>query len=102
MRAPIGDFDTVIPAPDCLDELTAPVADAVRRWQGGIPADRVLYVDTDPRWADTAVFVEVRARRRAALAARRPHPPRPAARPDGGGGRRHHAHRGVRRGPTGR
>ncbi|MFS4096905.1 YbaK/EbsC family protein [Streptomyces sp. AF1A] len=58
MRAPIGNFDTVIPVPVCLDELTAPVADAVRTWQAGIPADRVLYVETDPRWADTAVFVE--------------------------------------------
>ncbi|WP_432019948.1 YbaK/EbsC family protein [Streptomyces sp. 1222.5] len=58
MRAPIGDFDTATPAPDCLDELTAPVADAVRGWQGAAPADRILYVDTDPRWADTAVFVE--------------------------------------------
>ncbi|MGW4597236.1 YbaK/EbsC family protein [Streptomyces sp. NPDC004457] len=58
MRAPIGDFDTATPAPDCLDELTAPVADAVRGWQGAVPADRILYVDTEPRWADTAVFVE--------------------------------------------
>ncbi|MEV6051842.1 YbaK/EbsC family protein [Streptomyces sp. NPDC052107] len=58
MRAPIGDFDTATPVPDCLQELTAPVADAVRNWQGAIPADRVLYVETDPRWADTAVFVE--------------------------------------------
>jgi prolyl-tRNA editing enzyme YbaK/EbsC (Cys-tRNA(Pro) deacylase) len=58
MRAPIGDFDTATPAPDCLDELTAPVADAVRNWRGGVPADHILYVDTDPRWADTAVFVE--------------------------------------------
>ncbi|MFB7504558.1 YbaK/EbsC family protein [Streptomyces broussonetiae] len=58
MRAPIGDFDTATPVPDCLDELTAPVADAVRGWQGTVPADRILYVDTDPRWADTAVFVE--------------------------------------------
>ncbi|MFI0191150.1 YbaK/EbsC family protein [Streptomyces sp. NPDC017082] len=58
MRAPIGDFDTATPAPDCLEELTAPVADAVRDWQGTVPADRILYVDTDPRWADTAVFVE--------------------------------------------
>ncbi|MFF8429998.1 YbaK/EbsC family protein [Streptomyces sp. NPDC016566] len=58
MRAPIGDFDTATPAPDCLDELTAPVADAVRHWRGGVPADRILYVETDPRWADTAVFVE--------------------------------------------
>ncbi|MFF7096450.1 YbaK/EbsC family protein [Streptomyces rubradiris] len=58
MRAPIGDFDTATPAPDRLDELTAPVADAVRAWQGTVPADQILYVDTDPRWADTATFVE--------------------------------------------
>ncbi|MER6736109.1 YbaK/EbsC family protein [Streptomyces puniciscabiei] len=58
MRAPIGDFDTATPVPDCVQELTAPVADAVRTWQGAVPADRVLYVETDPRWADTAVFVE--------------------------------------------
>ncbi|WP_089105544.1 YbaK/EbsC family protein [Streptomyces hyaluromycini] len=58
MRAPIGDFDTAVPAPDCLDELTAPVADAVRRWTGAVPADRIVYVETDPQWADTAVFVE--------------------------------------------
>ncbi|MEV5874869.1 YbaK/EbsC family protein [Streptomyces sp. NPDC052101] len=58
MRAPIGDFDTATPVPDCLEELTVPVADAVRHWQGTVPADRVLYVETDPRWADTAVFVE--------------------------------------------
>ncbi|PZG98417.1 hypothetical protein C1I97_24765 [Streptomyces sp. NTH33] len=58
MRAPIGDFDRAVPAPDCLDELTRPVADAVRNWRGSVPADRILYVETDPRWADTAVFVE--------------------------------------------
>jgi hypothetical protein len=58
VRAPIGDFDTVVPAPDCLDELTAPVAAAVRDWQGAVPAERILYVDTEPDWADTAVFVE--------------------------------------------
>ncbi|MFG3294768.1 YbaK/EbsC family protein [Streptomyces sp. NPDC048179] len=58
MRAPIGDFDTATPAPDCLDELTDPVADAVRHWSGAVPADQILYVETDPRWADTAVFVE--------------------------------------------
>ncbi|MGW7526915.1 YbaK/EbsC family protein [Streptomyces sp. NPDC054783] len=58
MRAPIGDFDTATPVPDCLQELTAPVADAVRNWQGAVPADRVLHVETDPRWADTAAFVE--------------------------------------------
>lgn len=58
MRAPIGDFDTAIPAPDCLDELVRPVADAVRRWAGTTPADQIVYVDTDPEWADTAVFVQ--------------------------------------------
>jgi prolyl-tRNA editing enzyme YbaK/EbsC (Cys-tRNA(Pro) deacylase) len=58
MRAPIGDFDNVVPAPDCLDQLTEPVAAAVRAWQGAVPADQLLYVDTDPEIADTAAFVE--------------------------------------------
>ncbi|MFG3030152.1 YbaK/EbsC family protein [Streptomyces sp. NPDC048253] len=58
MRAPIGHFDTATPAPDCLDELVGPVADAVRGWGGSVPADEFVHVDTDPQWADTAVFVE--------------------------------------------
>ncbi|MEV5518073.1 YbaK/EbsC family protein [Streptomyces flaveolus] len=58
MRAPIGRFDSATPAPDRLDELTAPVADAVRHWRGSVPAEQIVYVDTDPQWADTAVFVE--------------------------------------------
>lgn len=58
MRAPIGDFETAIPVPDCRQELITPVADAVRRWRGAVPADRILYVETDPQWADTAAFVE--------------------------------------------
>ncbi|MER7111994.1 YbaK/EbsC family protein [Streptomyces sp. NPDC000229] len=58
MRAPIGDFGHARPLPDCLDRLTAPVADAVRAWRGTVPADQLLYVDTDPAIADTAVFVE--------------------------------------------
>ncbi|MFD5764514.1 YbaK/EbsC family protein [Streptomyces sp. NPDC127049] len=58
MRAPIGDFDDALPAPDCLGLLTPPVAAAVRAWTGPVPADQVLYVDTDPAIADTAVFVE--------------------------------------------
>ncbi|MYV45466.1 YbaK/EbsC family protein [Streptomyces sp. SID2888] len=57
MRAPLGDFDHATPAPDCLDELTPPVADAVRCWSGSVPADQIVYVDTEPEWADTAVFV---------------------------------------------
>jgi prolyl-tRNA editing enzyme YbaK/EbsC (Cys-tRNA(Pro) deacylase) len=58
MRSPIGHFDQAAPAPDRLDELTRPVADAVRHWRGSVPADQIVYVDTDPQWADTAVFVE--------------------------------------------
>ncbi|MBZ6134783.1 YbaK/EbsC family protein [Streptomyces olivaceus] len=58
MHAPIGNFDSAAPAPDRLDELTRPVADAVRHWSGTVPADRIVYVDTEPEWADTATFVE--------------------------------------------
>ncbi|MCX4879232.1 MULTISPECIES: YbaK/EbsC family protein [unclassified Streptomyces] len=58
MDAPLGHFDIAIPAPDALGELTAPVAEAVREWRGSVPAEQIVYVDTDPRWADTAVFVE--------------------------------------------
>jgi prolyl-tRNA editing enzyme YbaK/EbsC (Cys-tRNA(Pro) deacylase) len=58
MRAPIGHFDNATPAPDCLDELTRPVADAVRHWRGNVPAEQIVYVDTEPDWADTATFLE--------------------------------------------
>lgn len=58
MRAPIGDFETAVPVPDRLDDLVAPVADAVRHWSGSVPAEQIVYVETDPQWADTAVFVE--------------------------------------------
>ncbi|MCL7376616.1 YbaK/EbsC family protein [Streptomyces sp. 35G-GA-8] len=58
MRAPLGNFDNARPAPDCLEELTPPVADAVRAWRGDVPAEQLVYVDTDPAIADTAVFAE--------------------------------------------
>ncbi|GAA2636153.1 YbaK/EbsC family protein [Streptomyces vastus] len=58
MRAPIGHFDNATPAPGCLDELTGPVADAVRHWRGNVPAEQIVYVDTEPEWADTATFLE--------------------------------------------
>ncbi|MFI9778048.1 YbaK/EbsC family protein [Streptomyces sp. NPDC051956] len=58
MRAPIGNFDRVRPAPEALDLLTAPVADAVRNWHGTVPAEQLIHVDTEPEWADTATFVE--------------------------------------------
>ncbi|QEU95922.1 YbaK/EbsC family protein [Streptomyces kanamyceticus] len=58
MRAPLGDFDVVHPAPDVLDLLVAPVAAAVRAWAGPVRAEELVHVDTDPRWADTATFLE--------------------------------------------
>ncbi|MFJ8861516.1 YbaK/EbsC family protein [Streptomyces sp. NPDC102451] len=58
MRAPLGTFSDASPAADRLDLLTAPVAEAVAAGWGGIPAESVVYVDTDPGVADTAVFVE--------------------------------------------
>ncbi|ADI11938.1 hypothetical protein SBI_08820 [Streptomyces bingchenggensis BCW-1] len=51
-------FDDHRPAVECLDLLTAPVADALRAWRGPVPVEQVLYVDTDPDKADTAVLVE--------------------------------------------
>ncbi|WP_328324223.1 MULTISPECIES: YbaK/EbsC family protein [unclassified Streptomyces] len=57
MRAPIGTFEDVRHAQDCLDLLTAPVADAVRNWQGDVPVQDLIYVDSDPAIADTAAFV---------------------------------------------
>ncbi|MEC4575616.1 YbaK/EbsC family protein [Streptomyces virginiae] len=57
MRAPIGPFDNAVPAPDCLAELVPPVARAVEEWTGDVPADQILYVDTDPAIADTGAFV---------------------------------------------
>ncbi|MET9604243.1 YbaK/EbsC family protein [Streptomyces sp. NPDC006512] len=57
MRAPIGPFDHARPAPDCLDELILPVAEAVRELAGDLPVEEIVYVDTDPAIADTAAFV---------------------------------------------
>jgi prolyl-tRNA editing enzyme YbaK/EbsC (Cys-tRNA(Pro) deacylase) len=51
-------FDDVRPAVECLDLLNAPVADALRDWRGSEPVEQVLYADTDPDKADTAVLVE--------------------------------------------
>ncbi|AWL37085.1 MULTISPECIES: YbaK/EbsC family protein [Streptomyces] len=58
MRAPLGSFEDVSSAADRLDLLTPPVADVVKAGWGGFPADRIVYVDTDPAIADTAVLVE--------------------------------------------
>ncbi|MEU9012499.1 YbaK/EbsC family protein [Streptomyces sp. NPDC048479] len=58
MRAPIGNFDDARPADDSLGLLPPPVADAVRGRRGDVPVEQLIYVDTDPEIADTAVFVE--------------------------------------------
>jgi prolyl-tRNA editing enzyme YbaK/EbsC (Cys-tRNA(Pro) deacylase) len=57
-HAPIGRFDDARPALDRLDLLPAPVAAALTGWDGPVPADAVLHVDSDPEKADTAVFAE--------------------------------------------
>jgi prolyl-tRNA editing enzyme YbaK/EbsC (Cys-tRNA(Pro) deacylase) len=57
MRAPIGNFDSAVPAGQDT-EFDGPAAEAIRAWKGSVPADQLLYVDTDPAKADTAVFVE--------------------------------------------
>jgi prolyl-tRNA editing enzyme YbaK/EbsC (Cys-tRNA(Pro) deacylase) len=58
MRAPIGNFDSVRPVTECLDELNPAVAEAIRGWQGSASVEQLLYADTDPAKADTAVFAE--------------------------------------------
>ncbi|MCH6158961.1 YbaK/EbsC family protein [Streptomyces marispadix] len=57
MRAPIGNFDSAEPAAG-VGHFDGPAAEAIRAWTGTPPADQLLYVDTDPEKADTAVFVE--------------------------------------------
>ncbi|MCX5395470.1 YbaK/EbsC family protein [Streptomyces sp. NBC_00102] len=60
MRAPMGNFDedATAPAADRTDLLVPPVAEAVTQGWGGLAAEQILHVDTDPDLADTAVFVE--------------------------------------------
>ena len=59
MHAPIGNFEQVLRASGHLDLLAPPVAEALRGWRGPVPVDQVLYVDSDPADADTAVFGEI-------------------------------------------
>ncbi|MET9594690.1 YbaK/EbsC family protein [Streptomyces sp. NPDC047737] len=58
MHAPLGTFTDASPAAERLDLLPAPVAKAVAEGWGGVPAESLVHVDTDPEWADTAVFAE--------------------------------------------
>ncbi|MFH8370132.1 YbaK/EbsC family protein [Streptomyces sp. NPDC018031] len=58
MRTPMDAFDDVRPAVEALELLREPVAAVLRDGRGGFPVEQVLYVDTDPDKADTAVLVE--------------------------------------------
>ncbi len=55
---PFGNFSQVRSALEAADTLAAPVAEALRTWESREAAESVLYVDTDPGKADTAVFSE--------------------------------------------
>ncbi|MGW2546220.1 YbaK/EbsC family protein [Kitasatospora sp. NPDC001574] len=57
-QLPFGTFDAFGPALDVVDQLAGPVADALKNWDDREAARSVLYVDTDPEKADTAVFCE--------------------------------------------
>ncbi|MER5639159.1 YbaK/EbsC family protein [Kitasatospora sp. NPDC002227] len=58
MHAPFGSFAAVFRALEVCGDLAAPVADALKNWDAREAAESVLYVDTDPGKADTAVFCE--------------------------------------------
>ncbi len=55
VQAPFGNFATVRRAVEIPEQLVGPVADALKNWDARA-AESVLYVDTDPEKADTAVF----------------------------------------------
>ncbi|GAA4785400.1 YbaK/EbsC family protein [Streptomyces ziwulingensis] len=56
---PFGRFDAVSPALERPDLTPPAVTGALRDWKHRTAAESVLYVDTDPEKADTAVFSEV-------------------------------------------
>jgi prolyl-tRNA editing enzyme YbaK/EbsC (Cys-tRNA(Pro) deacylase) len=56
VQAPFGRFVSAHRAVDVRDRLAGPVAEALARWEPAEAARSVLYVDTDPDKADTAVF----------------------------------------------
>ncbi|MEU4210868.1 YbaK/EbsC family protein [Streptomyces sp. NPDC026206] len=51
-------FDDVRPVMERLDLLVPPVAAAVQAWSGSVPVADLLYADTDPERADTAVLAQ--------------------------------------------
>ncbi|MFE8949365.1 YbaK/EbsC family protein [Streptomyces sp. NPDC007856] len=61
VRPPFGDFPATHRALDVTDLLAAPVVDALKNWAAREAAESVLYVDTDPGKADTAVFCDTYA-----------------------------------------
>jgi prolyl-tRNA editing enzyme YbaK/EbsC (Cys-tRNA(Pro) deacylase) len=58
VQAPFGNFASAHRALDVRDQLAGPVAEALTHWDPQEAARSVLYVDTDPDKADTAVFCE--------------------------------------------
>ncbi|MYY09533.1 hypothetical protein GT204_11555 [Streptomyces sp. SID4919] len=56
---PFGRFDSASPALDRPDLTPPAVTEALRGWEHRTAAESVLFVDTDPEKADTAVFSEV-------------------------------------------
>jgi len=58
VRPPFGNFTIVRAALEICDDLAAPVADALKNWDARPAAESVLYVETDPDKADTALFCE--------------------------------------------
>ncbi|MFJ4666515.1 YbaK/EbsC family protein [Kitasatospora purpeofusca] len=57
-RLPFGAFEFHATALEVADRLAAPVAEALAAWPDREAAGSVLYVETDPEKADTAVFCE--------------------------------------------
>ncbi|MFC8274237.1 YbaK/EbsC family protein [Streptomyces sp. NPDC057271] len=55
---PFGNFTVARTALEICDDLADPVADALKNWDAREAAESVVYVDTDPSKADTAVFSE--------------------------------------------
>ncbi|MFI8100958.1 YbaK/EbsC family protein [Streptomyces sp. NPDC086023] len=58
VQPPFGNFDAAHPALEVADRLAGPVARALQDWADPGAARSVLYVETDPEKADTAVFAE--------------------------------------------
>ncbi|WP_316519707.1 YbaK/EbsC family protein [Kitasatospora brasiliensis] len=56
VRPPFGNFVTAAPALEVCADLAPPVADALKNWDAREAAASVIYVDSDPEHADTAVF----------------------------------------------